>query len=619
MRLRRCLLAIAGAVLSFGLVVAQQSPVGAAGTRYIDLVFASVSTTSNVLYNTQPALIGGAPESLRLDVHQPSGDTLTSRPALVVIHGGGFKGGSKAQVGDVAIEWARRGYVVFNISYRLDAGNRCQDVQDGRLAPAEQAVESVRCFRAIEAAKQDALAAVRWVRAQAGTYGIDPTRIGFIGASAGAITAIHAAADGDASSRVGAVLSMSGCNYFPETITADDPPVANIHADRDTAVPIECSVNNAALARSKGLVFETKVWYGESTHASELYRKYQREIDPEWTAFMRYHLNLGGFVPANSKSVITGRPNRSAIVSLVATDAAGEGYLQATACDAPAGSTSNLNVDSAAQTRAGLAIVRFDSAGKACVFNSMATHLVVDLQGYLDDRAFDDPTDVRLVDTRSAARPDARSMTVLRGTPNRSAVISIVATQPAAEGWMQALPCNVTAGGTSNLNVDAADQTRAALAIVAFDATGTACVYTSVASHLVVDLQGYLSATAFEDVADERLVDTRSGRRAPAGGKTVFRGRANSSAFVSVTATDGLAAGWVQVLPCGATPGTTSNINADSAGLTIAGAAVVRFSSSGEACVYTSMETHVIVDLLGYLATTALDDIDDVRLFDSRQ
>jgi dienelactone hydrolase len=618
MRLRASLLAATLACVGAGLAV-RQTAAGAEAVRYIDAVFANVSTTSNLVYATQPALIGGVPENLLLDVHQPTSDTLTSRPALVVIHGGGFKGGSKGEITGLAVEWAKRGYVVVNINYRLDAGNRCQEVQDDRLALAEKATESARCWSAIDAAKQDALAAVRSVRAHAATFRIDPTRIGFIGSSAGAITAIQAAADSDPASSVGAVLSMSGCNYFPATITDDDPPVANIHAERDTLVPSQCALDNAALARSKGLVYESKVWSGEATHATALYRKYQSEIDPIWTAFMRFHLNLGGSVAAGSMSVIAGRPNRSAIVSLVATDTSDAGFLQATTCTAGSVATSNLNVDAAAQTRAGLAIVRFDAAGRACVFNSMATHIVVDLQGYLEDASFDDLTDARLIDTRNTIRPAARSLTVLRGSPNRSAVISMVATQPEAAGWMQAVPCNGPVGTTSNLNIDAVDQTRAALAIVPFDAAGTACVYTSVASHLVVDLQGYLSAGAIDDVADTRLIDTRPTGRALAGAKTVFRGRANSSAFVSVVSTDGLNAGWIQVLPCDATPGATSNINADSAGLSIAGAAVVRFNSLGEACVYTSMETHVIVDLQSYLTSGTFDDIDDVRLLDSRR
>ncbi len=47
------------------------------------------------------------------------------------------------------------------------------------------------------------------------------------------------------------------------------------------------------------------------------------------------------------------------------------------------------------------------------------------------------------------------------------------------------------------------------LAVVAFDDTGSACLYTSAAVHLVADLQGYFPADACDDVADVRMLDTR--------------------------------------------------------------------------------------------------------------
>jgi dienelactone hydrolase len=609
---------MSGVVVSTMLLsMAMPSVAAPQAQRYVDLVFAEAVTAKNVQYGSAPSLVSGAPERLLVDVLQPVGDTSAERPALVVVHGGGFAGGSKENISDVANEWARRGYVVLNIDYRLDPGNRCQDLQDGRLTPTELATEKARCWKAINAAKEDTKEAVRQVRANADVLRVDTTRIGLLGSSAGAITAMHAAADADAVSHVSAVLSMSGCNYFPDTISVDDPPVANIHAELDGLVPFQCALSTDAALKAKGVVSELAPWYGESTHAGVLYRKYQSEVDVAWTAFMRRHLRLGGRLAAGSMTQFSGRPNSSAVVSLIATDTTEPGYLQVLACGTAGGATSNLNSDRSGQTRAGLAIARFDENGRACVYNATGTHVVVDVQGYLDHAAFDDPPDVRLLDTRNGALPGARSMTVVHGAPNRSAVLSMVATQPAGAGWIQALQCNATAGGTSNLNVDTTDQTRAALAIVRFDANGTACVYTSVATHLVVDLQGYLADAAFQDVADQRLLDSRTGSRTAAA-KTKFRGRANSSAFVSVTATDSLEPGWIQVLACDSVPGTASNINVDSDGLTIAGAAVIRFDDNGEACVFTSMSTHVIVDLQGYFTPGAFDDLTDSRVLDTR-
>jgi hypothetical protein len=47
------------------------------------------------------------------------------------------------------------------------------------------------------------------------------------------------------------------------------------------------------------------------------------------------------------------------------------------------------------------------------------------------------------------------------------------------------------------------------VAFVHFDGIGTACLFTQAGTHLVADLQGYLAAGAFDDIADVRVLDTR--------------------------------------------------------------------------------------------------------------
>ncbi|MCY7298158.1 MAG: alpha/beta hydrolase fold domain-containing protein, partial [Ilumatobacteraceae bacterium] len=504
----------------------------------------------------------------------------------------------------------------------------CQDVQDGKVSPAQMAAETARCTAAIMAAQHDSQAVVRWARANAAAYRIDPTRIAAMGSSAGAVTAVHLAQRGEDAgdvgdndsfdSRVSAGMAMSGCNYDPASIDASDAPVSLLHAEYDGAVPFKCAIDTAAMTRARGVDARTILYYGESTHAVSLYVKDQSEVDAQWTEFLIKHLNLSNRVAPGSYTEIHGLPNRSAVVSITATSGEGVGFVQALPCGDASGSTSNLNIDIAGQTRAGLAIVRFDATGSACLYNSFPTHLIVDLQGYLSDDAFDDNADRRLVDTRSGVKPSAGSTTRIHGTPNRSAVVSLVATGTAAGGWVQALPCSDTPGASSNLNTDAAGQTRAGLAIVRFDAAGSACLYTSAATHLLADLQGYLADAAFSDVRDLRLLDTRSAARAAAGSTTVIRGAANSSAFLSLVSTQAVGPGWLAVLPCDATPGATSNLNVDRAGLSIAGAAVLQFDAAGEACVYTSVSTHVIVDLQGYFTIGSFDDIADVRALDTR-
>ncbi len=82
-------------------------------------------------------------------------------PAIVCIHGGGFRAGKRESYDAQCIRLAENGYVAVTITYRL--------------APKYQ----------FPAAVHDSKAAVRWVRANAEKYHIDPDRIGTTGGSAG--------------------------------------------------------------------------------------------------------------------------------------------------------------------------------------------------------------------------------------------------------------------------------------------------------------------------------------------------------------------------------------------------------------------------------------------------
>jgi acetyl esterase/lipase len=96
-----------------------------------------------------------------------------SAPALVAVHGGGWVQGARDAFKNWGPYLAARGYAVFAISYRL-------------------AVKT----KTFPEAVQDVLAAVQFVRGKASAFGIDPARIGLIGASAGAHLAALAAFGG---------------------------------------------------------------------------------------------------------------------------------------------------------------------------------------------------------------------------------------------------------------------------------------------------------------------------------------------------------------------------------------------------------------------------------------
>jgi predicted esterase len=127
---------------------------------------------------------------LLMDSYVPD-NGLQNRPLLMLIHGGGFSGGSKQQEAlvNMANYYASRGFVVFSIDYRLrgDMGTIPQEWIDAttNVDPAE-----LGQLLAMYPAHRDAKAALRWIIANADNYQINKDYITVGGGSAGAITSI---------------------------------------------------------------------------------------------------------------------------------------------------------------------------------------------------------------------------------------------------------------------------------------------------------------------------------------------------------------------------------------------------------------------------------------------
>lgn len=116
-----------------------------------------ITVTENIAYRTDVGT------STVLDLAEPQFGPKTDRPAILIIHGGGWSAGSKNDMvyRTLMIDYAMKGYVVANMNYRL--------VQE---APMPACIEDVK-------------AAVSWMKANAQRLGIDPNRIGTYGHSAG--------------------------------------------------------------------------------------------------------------------------------------------------------------------------------------------------------------------------------------------------------------------------------------------------------------------------------------------------------------------------------------------------------------------------------------------------
>ena len=167
--------------------------------------FASVAEKRNITYHT----IGA--RELKLDAFYPKEKNVAPRVAILIIHGGGWRSGNRAQHYPLAQKLASLGYVCFTPEYRLSTE---------ALFPA---------------AIFDIKEAIRWVRQNAEKYNIDPARVVASGFSAGGELSAFMGTTGNmplfegtdftgVSSSVNAVIDIDGTLSFvhPDCREGDD-------------------------------------------------------------------------------------------------------------------------------------------------------------------------------------------------------------------------------------------------------------------------------------------------------------------------------------------------------------------------------------------------------------
>ena len=161
---------------------------------------------------------------LTMDIYSPKDDTENKRAAVIVAHGGSFVAGAKGDTDQKSVAYcdslAARGFVAASIDYRLgvtlngeftdpatveanaatyisvygmekDLAVKTALFGDINTHHYNLSIDKVDYARAVYRGVQDINAAVRYLRANAETYGIDPERIYVLGNSAGAILAIE--------------------------------------------------------------------------------------------------------------------------------------------------------------------------------------------------------------------------------------------------------------------------------------------------------------------------------------------------------------------------------------------------------------------------------------------
>jgi len=243
----------------------------------------------------------------KLDLYMPAKVDKGQRcPGIVIIHGGGWTGGSKrgAREQNIGTTLAKNGYVCISIDYVLATKDKSTWPQN----------------------LHDCKTAVRWLRANAEKYHVDADHIGVIGGSAGGHLALmvgltdpEAGLDpkephGKLSCRVQAVVDLYGpadlvhrgkdLAMLPGTLAdkpdlykraspvthvrKGNPPVLILHGSKDSIVPVEQSKLMADALKKAGVEHELIVVEGAG-HSFHLEPK-EKDLRPAVLGFFDKHL-----------------------------------------------------------------------------------------------------------------------------------------------------------------------------------------------------------------------------------------------------------------------------------------------------------------------------------------
>lgn len=250
---------------------------------------------------------------LQLDIARPVGEG--PFPAVVFIHGGGWYLGDREGYRSLIEAASQRGYVGVAVSYRL-------------MTFDEEQKETTTATNPFPTQVHDVKAAVRWLRANADRYQIDPQRIGATGRSAGGHLALMLgltdADDGlegdgghaDESSRVQAVVNvfgptdLKGCyetssvswifrlfmggtpeeaaetyrTASPVTYASeDDPPVLTLQGSDDLLVPLSQAQSLDEKLKAVGASHTLTVFEGQGHGFGGVQR--ERELEAMWNFF----------------------------------------------------------------------------------------------------------------------------------------------------------------------------------------------------------------------------------------------------------------------------------------------------------------------------------------------
>jgi acetyl esterase/lipase len=232
----------------------------------------AVKTTSAIVYDTGTITYPATEEfELLLDLYAPDVDLSgKSVPSIVIIHGGGFKGGTrtKEELVDYAERFAAQGYLAISIDYRVSGQVPELNSQFASLYTQlvtteveEEAQQALGMFSAME----DSLKAMAWLENYAEGQGFEISALGLLGSSAGGITSLNVGYGlndyGFSVPEFKVVVNHWGNLLVDQesgkpSITAGEAALISVHGTEDPTVLYSGSVEIHARADEIGLTHE---------------------------------------------------------------------------------------------------------------------------------------------------------------------------------------------------------------------------------------------------------------------------------------------------------------------------------------------------------------------------
>ena len=295
-------------------------------------------------------------------------------------------------------------------------------------------------------------------------------------------------------------------------------------------------------------------------------------------------------------------------------------------------STSSLNFV-AGQVVPNAVIAPLSANGDICMFSSVDTHLIADINGWFaGGSGFTALPPERVFDTRSdEAQGDVAvskqtygdlkvKITGAAGVPASgvdAVSLNVTVVDPVGSGFVTVYPCGERPLASS-LNY-VTDEVTPNAVIAHLSPEGEVCFYSSVAADLVADVNGWFAeGPAFIALPPVRVFDTRPDAPQGAvgvsqqlyGGADVLMVKVTGvggvpesgvgAVALNVTVTQAIGRGFVTVYPCGERP-LASSLNYVTSEVA-PNAVIVPVSPDGDICLYSSVDAHLLADVNGWFA-----------------